>query len=205
MSDFLDKFAEWPTLYKVGAWLGIFLFVSYIFWQYLYKEPFNKVEKAKEKVEILEGQIRQQRLLAKNLPKIREEVRVLDGKLALALRELPDRQETSQLLQSISDLARDAGLEVQLFSEKGETYKEFYGQKSVALSVLGSYHQIATFFDEVSHLPRIVNINSVSLSQPSFTDEGIILKTDCQATTFWYLNEEERAARNVTKQKKSRR
>ncbi|MCB0319752.1 MAG: type 4a pilus biogenesis protein PilO [Bdellovibrionales bacterium] len=208
MEGFLEKFSEWPTLYKVGAWLGILLFSTYIFWQYLYKEPARKLERAMEKIENLESNIRNQRLLARNLTKVREEVKALDEKLAVALQELPNKQETSQLLASISDLARDAGLEVELFSEKGENYKEFYGQKSVALTVNGSFHQIATFFDEVGQLSRIVNINGVSLRQPTFNDEGrISLKSDCQATTYWYLDESERRSHEeqATDNKKRRR
>ncbi|MCB0330671.1 MAG: type 4a pilus biogenesis protein PilO [Bdellovibrionales bacterium] len=194
MNDFLDAFNEWPIYYKIGAWLGALLFCSYIFWQYFYKSPAEDLQKAEDKVESLQGQIRQQRLLARNLPKIRKEVQELDKKLVAALEELPNKQETSRLLESISDLARDAGLSVDLFRELGTTTKEFYGQKSVSLVVTGTFHQVATFFDEVGNLPRIVNINGVSMKQPKIQEDGILLTTGCTATTFWYLSEEERAA-----------
>lgn len=204
MKDIVAKFSEWPNHYKIGAWLGAMLFLSYIFWQYLYKGPAATLEKATEKVETLEGQIRHQRLLAKNLPKVKEEVKFLEAALAKALEELPNKQETSKLLDSISDLARDAGLEVQLFAERGEALREFYGEKSVALSVKGRFHQIATFFDEVGRLPRIVNINSIGLAQPVSTDDGYVLTADCLATTFWYLSEAERAERQEQVNKKQR-
>ena len=199
MDDFLDTFAGWPVYYKLGAWLGALLFCSYIFWQYFYKSPAEDLTKATEKVETLTGQIRHQRMLAKNLPKIRKEVEELDKKLLAALQELPNKQETSRLLESISDLARDAGLTVELFREQGVAMKEFYGQKSVALIVQGSFHQVATFFDEVGSLPRIVNINGVTMREPRNTEDGILLTTDCTATTFWYLSEEERAEREKKK------
>jgi type IV pilus assembly protein PilO len=205
VNKFIDAFAEWPIHFKVGAWLGGLLFLSFLFWQYLYKEPAEDLQSASDKVESLQGQIRHQRMLAKNLPAVRKKVQELDKKLQVALQELPNRQETSRLLESISDLARDAGLSVDLFRELGETTKEFYGQKSVSLTVQGSFHQVATFFDEVGNLPRIVNINGVSMRDPVKKDDAIRLTTDCKATTFWYLTEEERAAQQKKKKKGKRR
>jgi type IV pilus assembly protein PilO len=205
MSDFLETFGEWPVAYKLGAWAGALLLCTYIFWQYFYKSPAEDLQKATEKVESLQGQIRQQRMLARNLPKVRKEVQLLDKKLLAALKELPNKQETSRLLESISDLARDAGLTVELFRELGVITKEFYGQKSVSLVVKGSFHQVATFFDEVGSLPRIVNINSVVMKEPKQDDDGMLLTTACTATTFWYLSEEERAAQQEKKKRRRRR
>jgi type IV pilus assembly protein PilO len=204
VKDFIEKFSEWPSHYKIGAWLGVLLFFTYLYWQYLYKGPASQLEKATERIESLEGQIRHQNLIARNLPRVKEEVKILQVELSRALEELPNKQETSRLLQSISDLARDAGLEVQLFAERGESYRDFYGEKSVALTVRGGYHQIATFFDEVRRLPRIVNISGIALVQPNSTEEGIILTSECLATTFWYLSEEERAEQSKQRETKQR-
>jgi type IV pilus assembly protein PilO len=205
MNSFLENFSEWPIHYKFAAWLGSLLFLSYVFWQYLYKAPAEELRRLNDKVESMEIQMTRERMLVRNLPLVRSEVQNLDRQLLQALRELPNKQETSRLLDSISDLARDAGLTIEVFKELGTTTKEFYGQKSVSLIVGGSFHQVATFFDEVGGLSRIVNINEVQMKNPSVGAEGMNLATSCTATTFWYLSEEERAEQKKAEEKAKKR
>lgn len=205
MNSFLESFSEWPIHYKLAAWLGSLLFLSYVFWQYLYKAPAEELQRLNDKVESMEIQMTRERMLVRNLPLVRSEVQNLDRQLLQALRELPNKQETSQLLDSISDLARDAGLTIEVFKELGTTAKEFYGQKSVSLTVGGSFHQVATFFDEVGGLSRIVNINEVQMKNPAAGAEGMNLATSCTATTFWYLSEEERAEQKRAEEKAKKR
>ncbi len=205
MNRFLESFSEWQIHYKLAAWLGSLLFLSYVFWQYLYKAPAEELRRLNDKVESMEMQMTRERMLVRNLPLVRSEVQNLDRQLLQALRELPNKQETSRLLDSISDLARDAGLTIEVFKELGTTAKEFYGQKSVSLTVGGSFHQVATFFDEVGGLSRIVNINEVQMKNPTAGAEGMNLATSCTATTFWYLSEEERAEQKRAEEKAKKR
>lgn len=205
MNRFLENFSEWPLHYKCAVWLGSLLFLSYVFWQYLYKTPAEELRRLNDKVESMEIQMKRERMLVRNLPLVRSEVQRLDRQLLEALRELPNKQETSRLLDSISDLARDAGLTIEVFKELGTTAKEFYGQKSVSLVVEGSFHQVATFFDEVGGLSRIVNINEVQMKNPSMGSEGMNLATSCTATTFWYLSEEERDEQRRAEEKAKKR
>jgi type IV pilus assembly protein PilO len=205
MNRFVDNVSEWPIQYKLAAWFGSLLFFSYIFWQYLYKSPAEELRRLNDKVESMEIQMTRERMLVRNLPLVRSEVQSLDRQLLQALRELPNKQETSRLLDSISDLARDAGLTIEVFKELGTSTKEFYGQKSVSLMVGGSFHQVATFFDEVGGLSRIVNINEVQMKNPIMGAEGMNLATSCTATTFWYLSEEERAEQKQAEEKAKKR
>lgn len=200
MNEVLEGILERPTSHKVGICLGVFLFATFIFWQYFYVGQEKELTKLKEEVERLQGQIVQETRLARNIQKVREEVKELDIKLKFALQELPDKKEIPDLLSSISDLATDAGLEINLFKPAPENYKDFYAEVPVSVSVSGSYHQVATFFDEVGQLPRIVNINQIVLKEPNQTESGVMLRTDCTATTFRYLEESER----IKKKKKTK-
>ena len=72
--------------------------------------------------------------------------------------------------------------------------KDFYAEVPVSIAVDGTYHQVATFFDEVGHLSRIVNINQITMKEPVVGDAQVQVKVGCTATTFRYLDEAERAA-----------
>jgi type IV pilus assembly protein PilO len=207
MSPAIDDFFERPLTHKLGLLAGIVLFTCYIFWQFFYKEPFEKLDVASTHVADLEGQIVIERKLSRDLPRLRKEVEALDTKLAKVLKQLPDKREIPELLSSISGLARESGLEVALFRPNPERIKDFYAEVPVSVLVEGTYHEIATFFDEVGRLSRIVNIDQISVSAPKVSPEKVILKADCSVTTFRFLDESERVQNSDKEesQKKKRR
>lgn len=205
MAAIIDSFLERPTSHKIIAWLALIGFLTFLFWQYLYSGMAEELTKLQERRETLETQVVNAQRLARNLDKIREEVRELDVKLNFAMQELPDKQEIPDLLSSVSDLATSSGLEVSLFKTRPENFKDFYAEVPVTVSVDGTFHEVATFFDEVGHLSRIVNIDQVSLKSPQQSDDGMLLKVDCTATAFRFLDESERMSHKEKTSKKRRR
>lgn len=207
MSSVIDDFFERPLSHKLGLLVGVIIFLSYVFWQFFYKEPFDRLQTLTGRVADLEAAIISEKRLSRDLPALRREVEQLDIKLAKVLQQLPDKREIPELLSSISGLARESGLEVALFRPNPERIKDFYAEVPVSVSVEGTYHEIATFFDEVGRLPRIVNIDQIALGTPRISPEKIVLKTDCNVTTFRFLDESERIknAEKEDSQKKRRK
>ena len=192
MHPLLENVLARPTSHKVFFWVFTIGFMIFVFWQYFYAEKVQEAEDLQAKIETLNADISHERRLARDLPKVREEVKQLDLKLKVVLRELPDKREIPDLLDSISNLARESGLEVHLFRPLPESFKEFYAEVPVSIIVEGTFHQIATFFDEVGRLSRIVNINQIGLRDPKVLEDRVLIKSDCLATTFRYLEESER-------------
>lgn len=193
MHPAIQNILDRPKGQKIGIWIGVIVVMCLIFWQFFYSAALTQKTEQENKIAELEKNILDERRRASNLPKLKELVKDLDAKLQSALLELPDSSGIDKLIDSISDLARDAGLEITLFTRKEDNYQDFYAEVPVAISVEGGYHQVATFFDEVSHLDRIVNINHITISNPKINENSINIKVDCNATTFRYLDEEERA------------
>ncbi len=206
MHPVIENFLERPTSHKIGFWVGSVVFLSFVLWTYLYGPKAEELTKLTEEVDSLESQITQETRIAKNKDKFLKEVKELDVQFEEALLKLPDKREIPDLLSSISSLARDAGLDVQLFKPRAENFKDFYAEVPVEVSVEGTYHQVATFFDEVGKLDRIVNINQIFVRDPKVHDDTVDVKTDCLATTFRYLDDQERQAnKNKTESAKKRR
>ena len=130
----------------------------------------------------------------------RQEIEELDRQLASAITRLPDEQEIPELLSNISSLGRDAGLEILVFRQKPEGYQEFYAEVPVDMQVRGTYHQVASFFDEVAKLDRIVNVSDITLKEPRVEDESLLLEANSTVTTFRFLSEAER--KRLVEQKK---
>lgn len=193
MHPAIEKILDKPASHKAAIWIGTLALIGFLFWQFMFSAQLEEQTVAEQKVTDLEKNIMDERRRAANLSKLREMVKDLDAKLNVALQELPDSSGIDKLIDSISDLARDAGLEITLFTRKEDTMQDFYAEVPVAISVEGGYHQVATFFDEVSHLDRIVNITQIGVSSPKIMENSVSVKVDCNATTFRYLDEAERA------------
>ena len=190
----IERFLERPRSHKVAFWIFSFVILGYFYWQFFYAGRAKEWTDLTEKVEALQSRVTEEKRKARDLEKLRVRVKDLDAQLKLALTELPDRKDVAALLNSISTLAKDAGLDVQLFKPSGnENLKEFFAEVPVSISVAGTYHQVASFFDEVGRLPRIVNITDITLREPALSEAGMTVKTDCLATTFRYLDDAERA------------
>ncbi|RIL12177.1 MAG: pilus assembly protein PilO [Proteobacteria bacterium] len=205
MHPIIENFMERPLSHKVGAGVGLVALLSLLFWYFLYSPLAQTFSELEAKRDELMTQVGVERRLAKDLPKFRREVKDLDIKLKFALQELPDKREIPDLLASISNLAREAGLEVSLFRPMPEVSREFYAEVPVTVSVEGTFHQVCTFFDEVGQLSRIVNINQIAVSDPTVTENGARIKAGCVATTFRYLDEGERIQLSEAQDTKKRK
>jgi type IV pilus assembly protein PilO len=54
----------------------------------------------------------------------------------------------------------------------------------VALNIAGKFHQLTKFFYNVSRLERAINMENISLTQPTKDGEEIIMNVSVLATTF---------------------
>ena len=205
MHPVVENFVERPLSQQIMIWVGSIAVIGLLWWVYFYSPKLEEFTKLEEDRDRLETQVSHEQRLARNLPRFRKEVKELDIKLKGALKELPDKKEIPDLLTKVSRLARDAGLEVQLFKPKPVAIREFYEEVPVDIAVQGGFHQVATFFDEVGHLSRIVNIQKIAMDEPKVSDESVQVTVNCNATTFRYLQDHERVQNKKKKGKKRRR
>jgi type IV pilus assembly protein PilO len=195
LNERLEKIFESPASVKLGILFGSIVLLFGAFYFFSYADVSDSIDQLNAKLEGPKGlraQIIEKEGIARNLDLYEKEVETLDVQLKLALRELPDKREIYLFLDSISDKARNAGLDVPLFQPQPELKRDFYAEVPVQISVRGTFHQVATFFDEVGHLERIVNIDRFQMGQPWQEKERIQLTTNLTATTFRFLDESER-------------
>jgi type IV pilus assembly protein PilO len=69
----------------------------------------------------------------------------------------------------------------------------------VEIKLVGSYHQIAMFFQSVGDLSRIVNIGNLVMGGAKVADGRTTISIDCLATTFRFV---ESAAKDDAKKEK---
>jgi len=205
VNETIEKIIDASIAVRLAILGGVVALLVGFYWFFFFQSSQEELAKLDEDAQRLETEVSEKQRIVANLPKFEAEVERLDGELKKALAELPDEKEIPQLLEKIADKAKDSGLDVRLFRPKGEQRKDFYAEVPVEIEVAGGFHQVATFFDEVSRLERIVNIDSFSMTDPKMSENGRILKTSLVATSFRFLDEKERPKEEESGAKKRRR
>jgi type IV pilus assembly protein PilO len=164
---------------------------GYFYWLYLPKR--EELAKAKATLEATEAKLAESRKTAAQLPKFKEEVQRLNQELVLALAQLPEEKDIPDLLAQVSRAGQESGLEVLSFRPGSEQREGIYASIPVQMRATGTFHQLLTFFDRVSRLPRIVTIRDVSMSDPKEANGRFGLAATFNATTYRFLPDGEPA------------
>jgi type IV pilus assembly protein PilO len=187
----VEKILKLPTKQKVAILILLMVLEGVGLFFGLYQPKIKVLKELQAKLGTLQNQINEDRKVADNLPKYKKDYEQLQNELKMALTELPNQKEIPSLLTSISTAGKNAGLDFLLFRPKPEEPRDFYAAVPVDISVSGSFYNVADFFVAVSNLPRIVNINNVSFSDIKTVNGRIMLKVNCLATTFRFLDKKE--------------
>jgi type IV pilus assembly protein PilO len=126
--------------------------------------------------------------IANNLNQFRREKELLEQQLREALAELPEEKNIEDLLQVFQDRALKAGLKIDSIEPKAATAERFYARIPIPMTVKGNYHEIATFFDSLGRMRRIVNVSDVSLSDPRDVGGKVILSGKFLVTAFMFVD-----------------
>lgn len=121
---------------------------------------------------------------------------------------LPEGKEIPALIGEISERGRKVGLEISKFNPLGESYSDsnsFVAEVPIALAVEGSFHDIAIFFDKLSHMDRIVHVKNIDMNIEEEDGGRTRLLVEGSAITFRFLSDEERDQRSKKNQKGKRR
>lgn len=197
MNEILEKIFGLPTKTKLVVAVIILSLPVALYFFIFAKEISEETDKLYQSINApktgLKAKIAELEGIRRNMDRFTQESGRLQEELAYAKSELPDRTEIASLLAKISDKAQDVGLEVKSFKPQTEIKHDYYAEQPVSIEVVGSYHEIAAFFDEVGRLPRIVNLDSFQIKEPSVGDDEVVATSSVVATTYRFLDDNERS------------
>jgi type IV pilus assembly protein PilO len=186
-----EKVFKLPNKQKAALLCLTLSLVGIAFYFGLIKPKYEQFKQLQVKLNDLQNQIQENKKIADNLPKLKREYEQLKRELEAALTELPNQKEIPSLLTSITNVGKSSGLDFLIFRPKPEQSKDFYSEVPVDIAVSGSFFNVANFFVAVGNLPRIVNINNVAVSDIKDAGGRTMMKVNCLATTFRFLEKKE--------------
>lgn len=186
----LGDLSKVPAKQKVFLVILLCVLAVAGYYYLFYKAAAQELASLEAKHAELESKIKEQSVIARNLPSFRAEVQRLESQLAMLLDQLPNTSEIPTLLKNITDLGRESGLEFLKFAPQAESARNFYAEIPVAITVSGEYNNFVLFADKLGHLPRIVNLSNISFSSPARIDADRYKETiSCTATTYRFLEQ----------------
>lgn len=183
----LEKLARLPRPARMAILPGIAVVVL-VLYAYLLGMPLHtQIVGVRHQQLELQRKLSEVRSVAANEQAVKDEISVLQKKLGVALRQLPDSKELPVLLTDVTSLGKNAGLDFKSFKPGDEVQKAFYAEVPIDIEFTGHYHDIASFFDEVSKLPRIVNISELEMKISKETSRDTTLDVQGKATTYRFV------------------
>jgi len=187
MNPRVEKILKLPVYQRVIILCVFLLLIVGGFVYLVYMPKLDEYRGLQDRNRSLATKLEEDRRIARNLPKFKAEYEKMQGQLEAALTQLPNKKEIPTLLTNIASLAKENGLDVLSFRPAGESVKGFYAEVPVSLRLMGSFHELVLFFQDVGDLSRIVNVNNVTISQPKTSGGETTIQVNCTATTFRFV------------------
>jgi len=190
---------EWP-------WYGYLLLAVIIlglFYFLYYKSHNEEINLVKDERLRTETEIVKLRAKKEEMDKIEKEIESMKQTLAELETIIPQKEEISDILRKIQQLAWDSRLNIEKFIPKADVDKEFYYEKPISIEITGNYHNLAIFYDRLSNFSRLYNIEEFTIKSLRAQTDTSTISAVSTATTYIFKEaepEEEESQQNAGKE-----
>jgi type IV pilus assembly protein PilO len=180
ISDLPPK-QQWAV---AGVLCGALVLIYYLqFWS----GNAARIDQISGQVQTLRSEIVEMQAVAASLPELRDELLELEGNLAVLAHILPEEYETADLLRGVGTLAAQSNLDIRDLEFQDPVPYEFYAESPIKLELVGSYHDLARFFDRIGKFSRIINVDEVDISATDGANATV--QASVTAMTFIFLDD----------------
>jgi len=132
----------------------------------------TQIEVVREEITGLDQKIAIDKDKVRRLDELKKAYEVMELDLVRLQEELPPEEEAALLLKQISEMSRPKGLELISWRPGGRAESEngLYVALPVSINMTGGYHSIATFFDQIKNLKRVVSVSNVTLGSATVVE-----------------------------------
>ncbi|OLU33197.1 pilus assembly protein PilP [Pseudomonas sp. PA15(2017)] len=159
----LNNIGSWPAAVKVIAGILAVVLVLVLGYNFHLKDLQATLDQQRMDEETLKEQFSTKAFQAANLEAYREQMKEAETSFGALLKQLPSDTEVPGLLEDITRIGLDSGLEFEEIKLLPEVTQPFYIELPIQIQVVGGYHDLATFVSGVASQPRIVTLHDFEL------------------------------------------
>jgi type IV pilus assembly protein PilO len=194
MEKLLEQINKLPLGQKaaaVGLTLVLLTVVNYFAMGFDFGPSISTTEEMIKRTQVERDRVQKEfiekQAIANNLNQFRREKELLEQRLSEALAELPEEKNIHELLQLFQDRAIKAGLDINTIEPGAEKTEGFFARIPIPMTVSGNFHEIATFFDSLGRLRRIVNVSDILFDSPKDVNGKVVVNGKFLLTTFMFV------------------
>ncbi|MGF1737927.1 type 4a pilus biogenesis protein PilO [Photobacterium satsumensis] len=178
----LDEMADWPVAAQTVVVIVLAGLLSLAGAWYWVSPKLEALEGLKSQEQELRMHLSRRASQVAALPKVREQVDILQNRYLQVVEQLPEEEELSSLLASVNDSGVRNGLVFERIEWAARRDHPLYFELPIHINVVGQYEDIGRFAADIAHLPRIVLLKDIDLRRRDPEQAQLQLKVS--ATTF---------------------
>lgn len=205
-----DDLMKLPPKMKALLMGLVFVVLGYFAFTFFVQSAMDKHSDLSTKLTDLRQQVVEKEKTAAQMGRYIREIAEARESFRTALLKLPGEREIPELLASIANAGRNAGVDFIAFEPKPLERKppetkpaapkppaaakqavpeKFYEEIPLKVQLTGSFHNTLSFFEATAKLPRIVNIEDISMTDAQeVRGRGRVLKTSCTLKTYMFVD-----------------
>ena len=146
----------------VGLLFVVGLYLVNTYWR---KDRLVEVVQGESRLEALENSNRSAEIIAaRGGTALQERMAVYERHIAQLEALIPREEQVASLVNDLTLLARDLGVELDLIRPEPSEPSDFYTKHTFSLRVVGEYHDVSRYLTRVASLERIVTPIDLALS-----------------------------------------
>jgi len=160
----LNDIHNWPKPIKIAIIAGVFFIVLFAGYWFDLSNQSTKLEQAIAQETTLKQQFesRHQQLL--KLEQYTKQIGTMKSQFGSMLKLLTGRAQIPSVLDDISKIGIKNGLTFKLFKPLQEKKSTFYYKLPINVTIIGTYHQFATFTSDIANLNRLVVLKNFAIT-----------------------------------------
>ena len=160
----LDNVGSWPLAVKFILWILIFAAAIGLGYFLHITNLQAELQRAVAEEKNLRNDYETNYFQAAHLASYRIQQKEMEETFESILRQLPSDTEIPGLIEDITLVGLENGLEFTSIDLQPEVVHEFYIEKPIQIVVSGDYHSLGSFVSDVSDLSRIVTLHDFTIS-----------------------------------------
>lgn len=164
---------------------------------YVYLGPQVQAnQQLKVKIDDKNRENAQLRQFEPKLAELNRQMAILQQQMEIQKKIVPDDKDADQFIRLLHDTAASSGIEIRRYTAMPVANHEFYSDVPFSIDIDGPYYSVLNFFQRVSELERIVNIDNLQMGNVKNGSKakvkggyqyapGETVLANCTATTFF--------------------
>ena len=181
----MNNIGSWPAAVKAVAGVLLMVVILLLGYNFHVSELGDELDRQRSEEMTLKEQFAIKAHQAANLEPYTQQMVDMENSFGVLLRQLPSDTEVPGLLEDITRMGLDNGLEFEEIKLLPEAVQQFYIELPIQITVTGSYHSLASFVSGVAGLPRIVTLHDFEV-KPVSADTHTKLRMNILAKTYRY-------------------